>query len=74
MSLLEHPEAQALLADFRARLRGHHERYMVDVVVSPERIVAEVARVSWRKEAARIYKSHKATGTFPPRRPRPDTS
>jgi hypothetical protein len=28
----------------------------------------------WRKEAARIYKWHKATGTFPPRRPRPDTS
>jgi hypothetical protein len=28
----------------------------------------------WRKEAARIYKWHKATGKFPPRRSRPDTS
>jgi hypothetical protein len=28
----------------------------------------------WRKEAARIYKWHKATGRFPPRRPAPDTS
>jgi hypothetical protein len=33
-----------------------------------------VTRVLWRKEAARIYKWHKATGTFPPRRPIPDTS
>jgi hypothetical protein len=41
---------------------------------SPERIAAVVTRVSWRKEAARIYKWHKATGTLPPRRPRPDTS
>ncbi len=41
---------------------------------SPERIAAAVKRVLWRKEAARIYKWHKAAGTFPPRRPRPDTS
>ena len=34
----------------------------------------EVTRVLWRKEAARIYKWHKATGRFPPRRPPPDTS
>jgi hypothetical protein len=27
-----------------------------------------------RKEAARIYEWLKATGGFPPRRPRPDTS
>ena len=40
----------------------------------PERIAAEVTRVLWRKEAARIYKWHKATGGFPPRRPPPDTS
>ena len=41
---------------------------------SPERIAEQVARVLWRKEAARIYKWHKPTGTYPPRRPRPDTS
>jgi hypothetical protein len=41
---------------------------------SPERIAAEVTRVLRRKEAARIDKWHKATGAFPPRRPRPDTS
>jgi len=29
---------------------------------NPERIAAEVTRVLWRKEAARIYKWHKATG------------
>ena len=41
---------------------------------SPERIAAVVTRVLWRKEAARIYKWYKATGTFPPRRSRSDTS
>jgi SRSO17 transposase len=41
---------------------------------SPERIAAEVTRVLWRKEAARIDKWHKTTGGFPPRRPPPDTS
>jgi hypothetical protein len=41
---------------------------------SPERIAAAVSRVLWRKEAARIYKWYKATGKFPPQRPRPDTS
>lgn len=41
---------------------------------SPERIAAEVTRVLWRKETARIYKWHKATGGFPPRRPPPNTS
>ncbi len=41
---------------------------------SPERIAEQVTRVLWRKEAARIYKWHKAEGTFPPRRPRLDTS
>ena len=40
----------------------------------PERIAAEVSRVLRRKEAARIYHWHKATGGFPPRRPPPDTS
>ncbi len=41
---------------------------------SPERIAQQVTRVLWRTEAARIYKWHKATGRFPPRRPTPDTS
>jgi hypothetical protein len=41
---------------------------------NPERIAEVVTRVLWRKEAARVYKWHKATGDFPPRRPRPDTS
>jgi hypothetical protein len=41
---------------------------------SPEWIAAVVTRVLGRKEAARIYKWHKATGTFPPRRAAPDTS
>jgi hypothetical protein len=41
---------------------------------SPERIAEVVTRVLWRKEAARIDKWHKATGKFPPRRSRPDTS
>ncbi len=41
---------------------------------SSERIAEQVTRVLWRKEAARIYKWHKATGTFPPRRETPDTS
>ena len=41
---------------------------------SPEQIAEIVTRVLWRKGAARIYKWHKATGGFPPRRPRPDTS
>ena len=45
-----------------------------DQAPSPERIAEVVTRVLWRKEAARIYKWHKATGTFPPRRSRPDTS
>ncbi len=41
---------------------------------SPERIAGAVTRVFWRKEAGRIYKWHKATGTFPPHHSRPDTN
>jgi SRSO17 transposase len=41
---------------------------------SPERIAEQVTRVLWRKEAARIYEWHKATGGYPPRRAPPDTS
>jgi hypothetical protein len=57
-----------------SQVREIFTRLLRDPPPSPERIAAEVARVLWRKEAARIYKWHKATGTFPPRRPRPDTS
>jgi hypothetical protein len=49
-------------------------RLLRDPAPSPERIATEVTRVLRRKEAARIYKWHKAAGSFPPRRPRPDTS
>jgi hypothetical protein len=41
---------------------------------SPERIAAEVPRVLYRTESARIYHWHQATGGFPPRRRPPDTS
>ena len=38
----------------------------------PERIAEAVSRVLRRNEEARIYHWFKATGTFPPRRGRPD--
>ncbi len=41
---------------------------------SPGRIAEEVSRVLRRKEEARIYHWHAATGSIPPRRPPPDTS
>ena len=41
---------------------------------SPEEIAEVVSRVLRRNEESRIYHWHKATGTFPPRRPRPNTS
>jgi hypothetical protein len=41
---------------------------------TPEVIAEVVTRVLRRNEESRIYHWHKATGTFPPRRPRPDTS
>ena len=40
----------------------------------PEQIAEEVTRVLRRNEESRIYHWHKATGEFPPRRPRPNTS
>jgi hypothetical protein len=40
----------------------------------PRRIAEEVTRVLRRKEEARIYHWHAATGPIPPRRPPPDTS
>ena len=51
-----------------SQLREIFARLLRVPAPSPERIAAEVTRVLWRKEAARIYKWHKATGTFPPRR------
>ncbi len=41
---------------------------------SPEAIAEEVTRVLLRNEESRIYRWYKATGGFPPRRPRRDTS
>ena len=40
----------------------------------PDEIARVATRVLRRNEEARIYHWHKATGEFPPRRPRPDTS
>lgn len=56
-----------------SRVREVFTRLLRVPAPSPERIAAEVARVLWRKQAARICKWHKATGTFPPRRPPRDT-
>jgi hypothetical protein len=41
---------------------------------SPAEIAATVSRVLRRNEESRIYYWHKATGEFPPRRSRPNTS
>ena len=49
------------------RLLGHRPP-------SPEEIARVVSRVLRRNEESRIYHWYKATGTFPPRRPRPQTS
>ncbi|MCA1694239.1 MAG: hypothetical protein LC749_05630 [Actinobacteria bacterium] len=57
-----------------AQVREIFTRLLRSPAPSPERIAEVVTRVLWRKEAARIYKWHKATGKFPPRRSRPDTS
>ena len=49
-------------------------RLLRDRPPSPEEIAAVVSRVLRRNEEARIYHWRKATGTFPPRRPGPNTS
>jgi hypothetical protein len=61
MSLLDHPEAQAILAD---------------AVVTPDSVRGRADRLTafLRRYLPRIYHRHKATGGFPPRRPRPNTS
>jgi hypothetical protein len=41
---------------------------------SPDEIARVVSRVLRRNEESRIYHRHKATGGFPPRRPRLNTS
>jgi len=56
------------------RVREIFTRLLRSPAPGPERIAKVVTRVLRQKEAARIYKWHKATGTFPPRRSRPDTS
>ena len=57
-----------------SQVREIFTRLLREPAPSPERIAAIVTRVLKRKEAARIYKWHKATGRFPPRRSRSDTS
>ena len=49
-------------------------RLLRDRPPSPEEIAAVVSRVLRRNEESRIYHWHKATGKFPPRRPKPNTS
>ena len=49
-------------------------RLLGDRPPSPEEVAAVVSRVLRRNEESRIYHWHKATGGFPPRRPRSDTS
>lgn len=57
-----------------SQVREIFARLLRSPAPSAERIAEEVTRVLRRKEAARIYKWYKATGSFPPRRPTPDTS
>ena len=57
-----------------SQVREIFTRLLRSPAPSPERVAEVVTRVSWREEAARICEWHKATGEFPPRRPRPDTS
>jgi hypothetical protein len=49
-------------------------RLLRDPPPSPVEIARVVSRVLRRNEESRIYHWHKATGEFPPRRPRPNTS
>jgi hypothetical protein len=49
-------------------------RLLGDRPPSPEEIAAVVSRVLRRNEESRIYHWHKATGRFPPRRSRLNTS
>ena len=48
-----------------SQVREIFTRLLRSPAPSPERIAEVVTRVLWRKEAARIYKWHKATGTVP---------
>ena len=57
-----------------SQVREIFSRLLRSPAPSARRIAKEVTRVLWRKEVARIYKWHKATGEYPPRRPGPDTS
>lgn len=57
------PQARQILA-----------RLVRDTLPDLEEIARVVTRVLRRNNEARIYHWYKATGTFPPRRPRPNTS
>jgi hypothetical protein len=56
------------------QLRQIFTRLLRSPASTAEEIAAEVTRVVRRNEESRIYHWHKATGTFPPPRVRPDTS
>jgi hypothetical protein len=56
------------------QIRQVFTRLLQHPMPSPEEVAEVVSRVLRRNEESRIYHWHKATGTFPPRRPRPDTS
>jgi hypothetical protein len=49
-------------------------RLLRDPPPGADEIARVVTRVLRRNEESRIYHWHKATGAFPPRRPRPNTS
>ena len=55
-------------------MRQISTRLLRHPVPTPEEIAEVVTRVLRRNEESRIDHWYKAKGTFPPRRPRPDTS
>ena len=57
-----------------SQVREIFTRLLRSPAPSPERIAEVVTRVLWRKEAARIYKWHARTGSFPPQRSQTDSS
>jgi hypothetical protein len=54
-------------------MREVFSRLLRNPAPSAIEIAEEVTRVLQRNEEARIYHWHTATGSFPPRRPVPDT-
>jgi hypothetical protein len=54
-------------------MREIFSRLLRSPAPSAAKIAEEVTRVLQRNEEARIYHWYSTTGTFPPRRPTPDT-